>query len=354
MPFGLFVPPVADSWQLIKEAETLGYSRAWMYDTPMLNSELFVSLTAAVMHTERIRIAPGVMIPGNRIAPVAASGLATLNALAPGRIDWGLGTGFTGRRTLGQRPVKLSDLEEYVRVVRGLLAGETLSWEIEAKQRKIRFLDPGIGAINIKDPIPLHISAFGPKARQMVARLGAGLIDAPHNLEHACANMAHMKKVWVEAGRDPADLRTTAAIPGCVLQEGESYDSPRVKSQTGPHATIALHSLIEAEEFGDIGRAPPPFLAPILDKYREIYKNYQPEDARYLSNHRGHLMYLRPEEEALCSGDFIKAATWTATQAELRERMRELKAIGYQNLCVEMGYRHPEKLREWTAVFDGI
>ena len=354
MHFGLFVPPVADSWKLIQSAETLGYFRAWMYDTPMLNSELFVALTAAAMSTSKIRLGPGVMIPGNRIAPVAASGLATLNALAPGRVDWGMGTGFTARRTLGQRPVKLSDLEEYVRVTRGLLAGETLEWNFEAKRRKIRFLDPDIGAINIKDPMSLYMSAFGPKAREMVARLGAGLIDAPHNVEHARDNMAHMKKVWVDAGRDLADLKTTAAIPGCVLKEGEGYDSPRVKSQTGPHATIALHSLIEAEDFGDIGRAPPPFLAPILDKYREIYRKYEPADARYLANHRGHLMYLRPEEEALCSGEFIKGATWTATKAELIERMSELKAIGYQNLCVEMGYRHPEKLQEWAEVFDQV
>ena len=354
MQFGLFVPPVIDSSQLIKTAEDIGYYRAWMYDTPMLNSELFVSLTAAALRTSKIRIAPGVMIPGNRIAPVAASGLATLNALAPGRLDWGMGTGFTARRTLGQRPVKLADLEEYVRVVRGLLAGETLEWEFEAKRRKIRFLDPGIGAINIKAPIPLHMSAFGPKAREMVAKLGAGLIASPHNVEHGRANMEHMKKAWREAGRDLKDLKVTAAIPGCVLKEGESCDSPRVKSQPGPPATIALHSLIESEEFGDIGRAPPPFLAPILDKYREIYKSYQPADARYLSNHRGHLMYLRPEEEALCGGDFIKAATWTATKAELRERLSELKAIGYEYLCVEMGYRHPEKLREWAEVFEGL
>jgi 5,10-methylenetetrahydromethanopterin reductase len=250
--------------------------------------------------------------------------------------------------------VKLSDLEEYARVTRGLLAGDTLEWEFETRRKKIRFLDPDIGAINLRDPMHFYMSAFGPKARQMVAKLGAGLIDAPHNIEHARHNMDHMKKVWVEAGRDLADLKTVAAIPGCVLKEGESCDSPRVKSQTGPHATIALHSLIEAEDFGDIGRAPPPFLKPLLDRYRAIYEAYQPADARYLSNHRGHLMYLRPEEEALCSGDFIRAATWTATQAELREKMRELRSIGYQQLCVEMGYRHPEKLGEWIGVFEGL
>ena len=59
----------------------------------------------------------------------------------------------------------------------------------------------------------MYMSAFGPKQRQRVATLGAGLIDAPHNIEHVRHNMAQMKKVWVEAGRDLAELKTTAAVP---------------------------------------------------------------------------------------------------------------------------------------------
>src|SRR3954469_19794012 len=172
MQFGIFVPPVADTWKLVKRAEDLGYARAWLYDTPMLNSELFVSLTAAAMNTSKIRLASGVMIPSNRIAPVAASGLATLNALAPGRIDWGVSTGSTARSTMGLTRVKQADMEEYIRVVRALLAGETPEWTFEDKRRKIRFMDPvNVPAHNIKDPIPIHISAFGPKGRALIARL---------------------------------------------------------------------------------------------------------------------------------------------------------------------------------------
>jgi 5,10-methylenetetrahydromethanopterin reductase len=52
---------------------------------------------AAAVKTDRIRLGTGMLIPSNRIAPVAAKGLATLNALAPGRIDGGFGTVYTGR-----------------------------------------------------------------------------------------------------------------------------------------------------------------------------------------------------------------------------------------------------------------
>jgi 5,10-methylenetetrahydromethanopterin reductase len=354
MDFGIFIPPVADSWKTVKRAEELGYTRAWFYDTHLLNSELFVSMTAAAMSTKKIRLASGVMMPSNRIAPVAASGLATLNALAPGRIDFGVSTGFTGRRTMGVGPVKLSDMEEFIRVVQGLLRGETLEWDFEEKRRKIRFLDPDIGAINIRDAIPLHISAFGPKGRRLTAKLGAGWINGTANVAHGKAALADMQASWKEAGRDVSTLYATSTISGAVLKEGESADSPRVKEQAGPHATIALHSLVEREEFGDLGRPVPPPLVPLLEKYRKVYEGYEPADARYLSNHRGHLMYLRPEEHELCPGELIKMTTFTATKPEIQERLRELSAAGYKHFGLNVGYKHPERLEEWADVFEGV
>jgi 5,10-methylenetetrahydromethanopterin reductase len=113
------------------------------------------------MMTRAIKLTTGVLIPSNRIAPVAASALGSLNVLAPGRIEFGVSTGFTGRRTMGLKRVKQADMKEYIRIVQGLLAGETLEWEFEGKRRKIRFLNPEIGAINIRDNIPLFVSASG-------------------------------------------------------------------------------------------------------------------------------------------------------------------------------------------------
>src|SRR5256886_10186182 len=105
MDFGINVATSADSWKVVKRAEELGYARAWFYDTQMLNADMFVAMGAAAVQTSRIRLGTGVLIPSNRIAPVAASALASLNALAPGRIDFGISTGFTARRTMGLRPV---------------------------------------------------------------------------------------------------------------------------------------------------------------------------------------------------------------------------------------------------------
>src|SRR3712207_257826 len=117
---------------------------------------------AAALKTERIQLATGVLIPSNRIAPVAANGYASLNALAPGRIDAGIGTGFTGRRTMGLGPYKIADMGEYIRVMQGMWRGETVEIQIEGKTRKVRFLNPDLKLINIEDPIDTYISAMGP------------------------------------------------------------------------------------------------------------------------------------------------------------------------------------------------
>ena len=124
MDFGISIATAADSWKVVKRAEELGFTHAWFYDTQMLNADPFVAMAAAAVHTRTIHLGTGVLVPSNRLAPVTANCLASLNKLAPGRIHCGLGTGFTARRTMGLNAVKLDDLAEYIRVVQELLRQE--------------------------------------------------------------------------------------------------------------------------------------------------------------------------------------------------------------------------------------
>src|SRR5205085_2264789 len=116
-------------------------------------------------------------------------------------------------------------------------------------------------------------------------------------------------------------------------------------------ATVVLHSLVEREAFGDLGRPLPPELTPLLERYRQIYRTYEPGDARYLENHRGHLMFLRPEEHAVCTADLIRMTTFTARRDELREGLRELARFGYAHVGVTIRHRHPQMLEEWADLF---
>ncbi|MGE0745792.1 MAG: LLM class flavin-dependent oxidoreductase [Rhodospirillales bacterium] len=355
MDYGINLATEAESWKVVERAERLGFAAAWFYDTQLLNAELFVAMGAAAMKTSRIRLGTGVLIPSNRIPPVAASALASLNKLAPGRIDFGVSTGFTGRRTMGVGPIRLADMADYIRVVQGILAGETVEWQFEGAPRKVRFLNPELGAINIDDPIPLHVSALGPKGRRLTAKLGGGWINTVRDVEKAVADLEDMKTAWREAGRDPKDLRATAIVGGAVLRDGDTYETPRIRAQAGPQAAIAFHNLVEEAEFGAIGGmtvAPP--LKPAFEKYKAIYESYQPADARYLTNHKGHLMVLRPEEEAVITPDLIRMLSFSGTVDELRAKIRRLRDAGYTQFCPHVRYGQPEMLDDWAEVVKGV
>src|ERR1700719_2561878 len=200
MDFGIALPTAADSWRITREAEEFGFTHAWFYDTQMLSADCFVAMGAAAVNTRRIRLGTGVLVPSNRIAPVAANALATLNQLAPGRIDFGVGTGFTARRAMGFGAMKIAAMETYIAQVYGLLRGETVDFEMEGRQRKIRFLNPELDLFNIRDPIALHLSAFGPRTRALAARLAAGWIDFVSNVEVGTREVEAMRQEWHQAG----------------------------------------------------------------------------------------------------------------------------------------------------------
>jgi 5,10-methylenetetrahydromethanopterin reductase len=159
-----------------------------------------------------------------------------------------------------------------------------------------------------------------------------------------------MQKAWTEAGRDTKDLYASAISGGCVIREGESADSPRVKAQAGPAAAIAFHAYAESDELGLLFPVPPPFQAK-FDAYREIYRKYEPADARYLQNHRGHLMFLRPEEQEFLTADVIRGMTFSGTAPELIEQLQAIKAAGYKQFAFHARHGHEmAMLEDWAEV----
>jgi len=350
MDFGVGIPTAVDSWKLAKRAETLGFSHAWLYDTQMLCADVFVGLALAAANTSRIHLGTGVLVPSNRIAPVTANAVASLNRLAPGRIELGVGTGFTARATMGLRAMRLADLREHVRVVRALLAGEAVDAELEGVRRTLRFLEPERGLIDLQPRVPIHVSAFGPKARALVAEVADGWMHFVGRLRSGLRDLGEMLAACRDRGRAPESLYKTAFTMGCVLRDGEPADSARARAQAGPLAVTFFHAAVE----GSLRIRIPSNLAAAVDEYRTLYESYEPTDARYLHLHRGHFMWLRPEEERFVTADLLRDLTFTATAPELRDRIRALRDAGYQQLAVCLTPGQDEALDDWARVIESV
>ena len=172
MDFGIALPTPADSWRTVKRAEDAGFNTAWFYDTQVLSADIFVAMGAAAVKTDRIRLGTGVLIPSNRIAPVAANGLghARVRWLPAGStpaLEQAIPVGGAWVSALTRSPI----WSEYVRVIMAMLRGEKPEIHIEGKTRKVGFLNAETKLINIEDPVPIYISALGPKTRHLTAEL---------------------------------------------------------------------------------------------------------------------------------------------------------------------------------------
>ena len=352
MDYGIALASEVDSWRWVQRAEGLGFSSAWFYDTQLLNPDVFICMALAAEKTERIRLGTGVLVPSNRIEPVTANALATLNRLAPGRIDFGVGTGFTARRTMGLGAIPLKKMRTYVDRVRALVRGEIVTWDFEGKQRKIGFLNPDLGLINVEDEVPLWISAFGPKGRRLVVELDAGWLNFS-GMTGAVESLKQMQSDWQDLGRDPEDLKSVLFFLGAVLTGDEATDRDRLMNQAAPSTAVIMHNLSDAlSPMG--GRFPDDPIGQLHQAYMKEHNRYEPQDAKYLQNHRGHLMFVRPEEAPLYSPDLVRATTMSGTHDELVDNMRTLAEAGYNQVTVQLVHGQEEAIEDWARVFRSI
>jgi len=349
MEFAVAVASDTDSWKHVKRAEELGFHSSWFYDTQLLNPDVFICMALAAANTSSIRLGTGVLIPSNRIEPVTANAFATLNKLAPGRIDFGVGTGFTGRRTMGLKPIPLAKMKRYIKRVQSMLLGETVQWEFEDQERKIRFLNPDLGLINIEDKVDLHISAMGPKARRLTAEMNAGWLNFGYNHSALVRDLDDMRKAWDLSGGDESGLHSTVFALGAVLNSSEAENRGKLMAQAAPWTAVMFHNMLD-------GIMPVPLNLPdhiqsILDQYTVLSENYEPEDAKYLTVHRGHLMFLREEEKKLITPELVQATSLSGSPDELVDRIRRLGEAGYNQIAIQLVQGQESALEEWADIF---
>ena len=335
MEFAIAYPAKPDAWKDVVIAEDHGFSHAWFYDSQMLYSDVYVCMALAAEKTKTIKLGTGVAIPGNRIAPVTAHSIATINQLAPGRAILGVSTGFTGRNTMGLLPIPLSILREHVEQCRALLQGEEVLYRDGNRERWIKFLHPDHGYINLKDPIPIHIVANGPKALALTGELADGWITTLADPDSFQKNLAKVQTGADKVGRQASALPNTMLTTGCVLQPGEAVTSQRVIDRIGPFALVALHALWEQSA---VAADLPPNLQQLYDQYNKEYiANLEtPQDRLYLKMHEGHLIYARPGEEKYVDEALIRGFSLTGTGEEIIARIKALEAVGLKQITIQV------------------
>jgi len=339
MEFGLTWAKL-DEMEYVTEAERLGFTHLWVTDSGLIRSDAFVFLTVAAQQTRTMKLGMGVAVPGLRLAPTLAAGMATLNMIAPGRCFLAMGTGNTGMRLLGRKPMTLKRFEAYARTVRDLLDGKDALYEHAGETHAIRFMLTDKGYRNLRDRIPMYLAGYGPKSQALAGEIADGLtssIPRGGTLDQALQNV---RAGAARSGRSLADFHLSMRVQFAVLEPGEPVDSERIVNEYGPAIMTAMHSVMD--RYLEYGEDPPEYLRPIWKDYLEFHMA-RPAAERQKIMHESHNAYVAPSERRFVTPEVIRRYCVVGRPAEVLEQVRELERKGVRQLMcnfpLERGYQ---------------
>jgi len=230
-----------------------------------------------------------------------AAAIATLAGIAGvERVAVAIGSGFTGRLTLGQRPLPWQQVANYVRTVQGLLRGEQVEWE----GAPIRMLHPaGFGAARPID-VPFIIAAAGPKGIEVARSIGQGVFgSAPI----------------------PGFARSVLLAMGTVLLPGESPGSERAIAAAGHAAAVGLHWATEFDALDSL---------PGGRQWAAAYDTV-PGRERHLALHDQHLIAVNDRDRTFVTGELLTIQKLAQTPDAWQQQFQRFEQAGVTEIAYQ-------------------
>lgn len=223
---------------IAQQAETSGFEAVWISDHfhPWTDAQGQAPLVwvpiGGIAATTDLRITTAVTCPTVRIHPaIVAQAAATAAVATGGQFRLGVGSGENlNEHIFGDAwpsvDIRQEMLEEAIEVMRELWTGELVT----RRGRHYRVDNARLYTLP-EEPVEVHVSAFGPQALSLAARVGDGLvtmgpdadaIDSYRDQGGRGPSASALKGCWAADEDDAIDTAMTWAnqgLPGQLAQE---------------------------------------------------------------------------------------------------------------------------------------
>ena len=210
-----------------KEAERLGFESIWLFDhfhtvpqpTDELTFESFTALAALAAVTNRVRLGHIVICNGYRNPALVAKMIATMDVIAGGRMELGIGAGWKRDEWMAygygfpDTRERLAALADGLGVIGAMLEpGRTTHASFEGRHAHVK------DAINLpkglqQPRIPIMVGGNGPNVTWRLAARHADELNvdgmSPREVREA---LPTIRSRCEEIGRDPDDLRVSVHV----------------------------------------------------------------------------------------------------------------------------------------------
>ncbi|MGV0795451.1 TIGR03857 family LLM class F420-dependent oxidoreductase [Mycolicibacterium elephantis] len=303
------------------EAESLGFANVYLSERWNLK-EAGVVLGAIGARTSRVGLGTGLVSPARRhVLHMAALG-ATMHAAFGPRFLLGLGRGdHAYLRHEGLRTAGFDAIVDYVKILRRLWAGETVTYDGPAgSYRNIKLGDTYQG------PAPKVLyGTFGmPKAAAAVAEAFDGVILPPMMPpEASAAAVTRLRGACQTAGRDPGSLH----IVQCVVT---APDLSEEETRALAHARAVTY--LQAPEYGmALARVNGWDFAPV-ERLRAALAETLSARGDELADTAFHRIQLLKAAD-LVPDEWMSASCALGTAAQCADKLRAFAAAGVDEIA---------------------
>jgi 5,10-methylenetetrahydromethanopterin reductase len=289
-----------------RAAEAAGFDGLFFADSQLNSLDPFQVLALCAVETQHLRLGTAVSNMVYRDPSVLANSAATVNEISQGRAVLGLGTGDGPVYSLGRRATRLAEFEAGLQTIRDLVRGKAIS-VAGGKERAAGKASLRVGKL----PVPVYISAEGPRSLAVAGRAADGVILGTgfdlDVIEWATEKIANAAR---EAGRDPAEIDVMPA--GMIVVDDDGPKARRlVRARLANRAHHNFRFTLEtvpADEVSNVKR----FMAG-FDISKPIEERIDPD---------------------LVTDYLVRRFTIAGTPAECVERVRELEQAGVKRLLL--------------------
>lgn len=162
---------VKEAVERAQRAEQLGFEAIFFADSQMNNVDPYQVMAMCAVNTTKIRFGTAVTNMVYRDPTITANSFATLNEISQGRAIIGMGTGDGPVYSLGRTATRLADFEKGLCTMRDLLHDRGIDVP-KSRERAGGNVKLKAG----KRPVPIYISAEGPKTLAVAGRTCDGVI----------------------------------------------------------------------------------------------------------------------------------------------------------------------------------
>lgn len=319
------VEPLKRITSLARTAEDYGY-KYFVHADQRFNGErdVFVTLTADALNTEKINLGPCISDPYTRIPAMLATAIASLDELSEQRALLTLGGGGVGFKQLHlERKHPNTAIREAFQIIRGLLNGDEVNFE----GKMYRTTGAKINFPTRKD-IPIFVASRSPMNLELGGELADGVLLASYaSTEQIKYAIDKVKSGAKRTKRNFEDIKLIAWVYTSI-----SENSRDALNNVRPFVTQAL-------------------LNTSAEMYSKMFEGFSPEVQKFVEHCKATAdLKAAYEDRKYLTDDVIQRFSVAGTPEECVEKINGIKKLGINTVWLRP-FSSPFSERDHEKVF---